>query len=253
MLLHTHSTGSGDPIILIHGLFGSYENLGIIARSLAEHYHVINIDVRNHGLSPHSELMSYPLMAEDLLQTLNHLALPKVSILGHSMGGKMAMEFALAHPERVDKLILADVAPVAYPARHQQILQALNSVPLQQIQSRSEADQYLATYITEPGVRQFLLKSLVKQDEHFSWRFNLATLAKQYPSIISEPQQSGLFSGQTLFIKGELSDYIIAEHKTQILAFFPKAQLKIIQGTGHWLHAEKPAVFTRLVLDFLSA
>lgn len=252
MLLHTHSTGSGDPIILIHGLFGSYENLGIIARSLAEHYHVINIDVRNHGLSSQSEQMSYPLMAEDLLQTLDHLALPKVSILGHSMGGKMAMEFALSHPERVDKLIVADVAPVAYPARHQQILAALSSVPLTQIQSRSEADKYLAKYITEPGVRQFLLKSLIKQEQHFSWRFNLTALTKQYPNIIGEPQQAGQFSGPTLFIKGELSDYIIAEHKQQILTLFPQAKVKIIQGTGHWLHAEKPAVFTRLVLDFLS-
>lgn len=253
MLLHTHCTGSGEPIVLIHGLFGSYENLGIIARNLAEDYHVINIDVRNHGQSPHSDEMSYPLMAEDLLQTLDHLGLPKVSILGHSMGGKLAMAFALANPERVNKLILADVAPVVYPARHQQILAALNSVPLDKIQSRSEADKYLSQYINELGVRQFLLKSLHNQDENFSWRFNLASLTEQYANIIGEPQQHGVFTGNCLFIKAELSDYILPEHKEHILAHFPNAKVKIIQGTGHWLHAEKPAVFTRLVQDFLSA
>lgn len=253
MLLHTHCTGSGDPIVLIHGLFGSYENLGIIARSLAEHYHVINIDVRNHGQSPHSEQMTYALMAEDVAETLDHLGLSKVSILGHSMGGKIAMAFALAHPERVDKLILADIAPVAYPARHQQILAGLTAVPLSQIQSRSDADKHLAHYINELGVRQFLLKSLAIQDDHYSWRFNLAALTEQYSKINGELDQKGSFTGECLFIKGELSDYILAEHKPQILAQFPKAQVKTIQGTGHWLHAEKPAIFSRLVQDFLSA
>ncbi|MGI5310287.1 alpha/beta fold hydrolase [Rheinheimera sp. WS51] len=252
MLLHTHSTGSGEPIVLIHGLFGSYENLGIIARSLAEHYHVINIDVRNHGLSAHSEQMTYPLMAEDLKQTLDHLDLGKVAMLGHSMGGKLAMAFALAYPERVTKLILADVAPVAYPARHQQILAALNSVPLAEIKSRTDADKHLAQYINEAGVRQFLLKSLDKQEQNFNWRFNLTALTKQYDNIIGEPQQNGVFAGPCLFIKGGLSDYILAEHKEQILAHFPQAKIKVIEGTGHWLHAEKPVIFSRLVQDFLS-
>lgn len=253
MLLHTHSSGSGKPVVLIHGLFGSFENLGVIARSLSADYQVINVDVRNHGRSGHSDTMTYALMAEDLAQTLLDLGINKASVLGHSMGGKLAMAFALAYPERVDKLILADVAPVAYPPRHTEILKALTSLDLATLSSRADADTHLRQYIEEPGVRQFLLKSLQKDDDHFSWRFNLTALADNYPAIIGAPLQDGQFNGEVLFIKGGLSDYILPEHKAGIMQLFPNAQAKIIQGTGHWLHAEKPAAFTKLVQDFLSA
>ncbi|MDP5135428.1 alpha/beta fold hydrolase [Rheinheimera baltica] len=255
MLLHTHSSGKFDsratPIVLIHGLFGSYENLGVIERSLSEHYHVINVDVRNHGRSGHSNQMSYPLMATDLAQTLDALEIPQAVLLGHSMGGKLAMAFALKYPERVTKLILADIAPVSYPPRHASIFEGLMAVDLNKLTSRAEADKLLTTHINEPGVRQFLLKSLIKDDNAFHWRFNLTALKQNYSALIDGPQTDGQYDGPTLFIKGGESDYIQAEHRPIIAKLFPNAQAKIIQGTGHWLHAEKPAAFTRLVQAFL--
>ncbi len=253
MLLHTQLTGqSGQPaVVLIHGLFGSYENLGVIARSLSEQYQVVNVDVRNHGRSGHSADMSYRQMADDLAQTLDALELAKVALLGHSMGGKLAMAFALLHPERVTKLILADIAPVAYPPRHNSIFAGLEAVDLAQLTSRAEADKQLAEYISEAGVRQFLLKSLVKDNDSFYWRFNLAALKANYAALIGEPLVQGQYGGPVLFIKGGDSDYILPEHRPAIMQLFPQAQAKIIQGTGHWLHAEKPAAFTKLVQDFL--
>lgn len=253
MLLHTELTGQpGKPaVVLIHGLFGSYENLGMIARSLSEQYQVVNVDVRNHGRSGHSADMSYRQMADDLAQTLDALELAQVALLGHSMGGKLAMTFALLHPERVTKLILADIAPVAYPPRHNSIFAGLEAVDLAKLTSRAEADKQLAEYINEAGVRQFLLKSLVKDNDRFYWRFNLAALKANYAALIGEPLVQGQYSGPVLFIKGDDSDYILPEHRPAILQLFPQAQAKIIQGTGHWLHAEKPAAFTKLVQDFL--
>lgn len=256
MLLYSQTSGqpvSGkDPVVLIHGLFGSFENLGVIARSLSDQYQVINIDVRNHGRSPHSDDMSYPLMAEDLAQTLDELGIKKAVLLGHSMGGKLAMSFALSYPQRVSKLILADIAPVAYHPRHNSIFAGLLSVDLSSLQNRAQAQAALATHISEAGVQQFLLKSLVKNaDDSFSWRFNLQALKANYARLTGEPHIDGSFNGPVLFIKGGDSDYILPEHKERIMQLFPNAQAKIIQGTGHWLHAEKPAAFTKLVQDFL--
>lgn len=254
MLLYTHSSGqhnSSTPVVLIHGLFGSYENLGVIARSLSEQFHIINIDVRNHGRSEHSEQMNYALMTEDLAQTLDALGINHVALLGHSMGGKLAMAFALAYPERVTKLILADVAPIHYPPRHTNVFAGLMAVDLANITSRTDADKQLAEFITEPGVRQFLLKSLIKENDSFAWRFNLAALHDNYNELIAAGAEQGQYLGPTLFIKGGNSDYILPEHKQRITQLFPKAEAKVIQDTGHWLHAEKPAMFSRLVIDFL--
>ncbi|MDR6982774.1 esterase [Rheinheimera pacifica] len=255
MLLYTHISGQQDsskePVVLIHGLFGSYENLGVIERSLSEQYQVINVDVRNHGRSGHSSDMNYQLMAEDLAQTLDSLNIQKAAILGHSMGGKLAMAYAVTYPGRVSKLILADIAPVGYPPRHNSIFAGLNSVDLTQIENRADADKQLAQHIKESGVRQFLLKSLVKEEDKFQWRFNLSALYDNYAELVDNPIDSGSYSGPVLFIKGGDSDYILPEHKATITKVFPAAQAKIIQGTGHWLHAEKPAAFTKLVKDFL--
>ncbi|MBU1554039.1 MAG: alpha/beta fold hydrolase [Gammaproteobacteria bacterium] len=255
MLLYNHISGQAvagqAPVVLIHGLFGSFENLGVIERSLSEQFQVVNIDVRNHGRSDHSDEMNYPLMADDLAQTLDNLGIDTAVLLGHSMGGKLAMAFALKQPQRVSKLILADIAPVTYPARHNNIFAGLNAVKLDAITSRNEADTQLAQHIDEAGVRQFLLKSLIKQEDKFSWRFNLAALQANYQQLIGAPLVKGCYAGPVLFIKGGDSDYILPEHKAQIMQLFPKAQAKVIQGTGHWLHAEKPAAFTKLVKDFL--
>jgi esterase len=251
MILHTQITGQGQVIVLIHGLFGSYENLGVIARALAERYQVVNLDMRNHGRSAWHDTMSYPLMAEDLKETLDYLGLETVVLLGHSMGGKVAMEFALRYPLRVNKLILADISPVQNRARHQDILKALDAIDLAHLQSRQQADQQLAVTIEEIGVRQFLLKSLYKENEQFQWRFNIKALTANYPRLLQAPESTGPYPGPTLFIKGGDSDYLLPEHQTVIQQLFPHSKAKIIMGTGHWLHAEKPVAFAKIVSDFL--
>ena len=235
MILHTHSTGSGEPLILIHGLFGSYENLAGVGRALSDQWQVISIDLPNHGQSPHSEQMNYRSMVADLAETLDSLNIQKCALLGHSLGGKLAMVFALTYPQRVSQLIFA----------------GLNAVTLTKISNRSDADKLMAAHIKEPGVRQFLLKSLEKTEHGFRWKFNLAVLAQCYDELLSAPAEQGSFAGPVLFIKGAESDYILSEHRPQIMQFFPEAQAKIINGTGHWLHAEKPAAFARLVREFL--
>ncbi|MAA93564.1 MULTISPECIES: alpha/beta fold hydrolase [unclassified Arsukibacterium] len=251
MILHSHSTGSGQPLILLHGLFGSYDNLAGIARTLSDQWHVISIDLPNHGQSPHSDTMDYSSMVADLAATLDNLNIARCAVLGHSLGGKLAMAFALAHPERVTELIIADIAPVSYARSHQAVFAGLKAVDTATVANRTEADQQLTKYITEPGVRQFLLKSLHKTEQGFAWRFNLSVLAQCYDQLLSFPEGNAAYSGPALFIKGAESDYILPEHRSQIMQYFPEAQAKIINGTGHWLHAEKPAVFTKLVKDFL--
>lgn len=251
MILHTEITGQGQAIVLIHGLFGSYENLGVIARALAGQWQVVNLDMRNHGRSDRHDSMSYALMAEDVKDTLDHLGLDQVILLGHSMGGKIAMEFALRYPDRVNKLILADISPVQNRPRHLEILSALDGVDLNNLQSRQQADQQLALSITETGVRQFLLKSLYKEDDHFRWRFNIKALIANYQQLLEAPPSKGPYTGPVLFIKGAESDYLLPEHQSLIQQLFPHSKAKVIMGTGHWLHAEKPVAFAKIVTDFL--
>jgi esterase len=251
MILHTEITGQGQAIVLIHGLFGSYENLGVIARALAGQWQVVNLDMRNHGRSEWHDTMSYALMAEDIKDTLDHLGLEQVALLGHSMGGKISMEFALRYPDRVSKLILADISPVQNRARHLEILSALDSIDLNRLQSRQQADQQLALSIAETGVRQFLLKSLYKEDDQFRWRFNIKALIANYPQLLEAPPSKGPYTGPTLFIKGAESDYLLPEHQSVIQQLFPQSKAKVITGTGHWLHAEKPVAFAKIVTDFL--
>lgn len=251
MILHTDITGQGTPLLLIHGLFGSGENLGMIARLLADRFRVINVDLRNHGRSGHSDALSYPLMAADLVETMDALNIPAAAVLGHSMGGKAAMQLALSFPTRVSKLVLADISPVVSQARHLSILDALNSIDLTTLTDRKDADRQLQQGISDAGTRAFLLKSLQKTDLGFQWRFNLAALTAQYPQVLAAPQASGSYDGPVLFIKGGNSDYLLAEHQPQIQQLFPKARAKVIEGTGHWLHAEKSAAFAKITADFL--
>lgn len=251
MILHTEITGQGQAIVLIHGLFGSYENLGVIARALAGQWQVVNLDMRNHGRSDWHDSMSYALMAEDVKDTLDHLGLEQVILLGHSMGGKIAMEFALRYPDRVNKLILADISPVQNRPRHHEILSALDSIDLNNLQSRQQAEQQLALSINETGVRQFLLKSLYKENEQFRWRFNIKALIANYQQLLEAPPSKGPYTGPTLFIKGADSDYLLPEHQSLIQQLFPQSKAKVIMGTGHWLHAEKPVAFAKIVTDFL--
>lgn len=251
MQLNYERQGNGEPIILIHGLFGDLDNLKSISRSLTEQYTVINLDVRNHGQSPHCDAMSYTEMAADVINIAEKEGFDSFHLLGHSMGGKIAMEIALRYPSRVRSLIVADIAPVAYDARHSSIIDALSGIDVDALASRQHADEQLATSIETKGVRQFLLKNLRKDGDRWFWRFNLDALKANYESLIGAPTSDGQFTGPVLFIRGEKSDYVTQEHTQAIATRFPLAKPVTIEGTGHWLHAEKPSEFNLLVSDFL--
>jgi esterase len=251
-LINFSDKGNGKCIVLIHGLFGSMDNLNMVARKLIDNYRVINIDVRNHGYSFQTNSMHYEELALDIITLLDYLAIEHTAILGHSMGGKIAMQTALDYPGRIDKLIVADIAPVAYPAHHTQIIEGLLAINLAEIRSRKQADEQLAQYVDDHGVRQFLLRNLVKNGEQFTFKCHLNYIKNCYPQIMQGYTGNGQFSGKTLFLKGGNSDYLKPEHQTFIKQLFPNSQAKIINGAGHWLHAEKSVVFNRIVNDFLS-
>lgn len=252
MQLHYHRSGQGRPLVILHGLFGTWENLGSSVKALAQEWDVIAPDLRNHGRSPHSDQHSYPLMASDLAELLDQLQLDSVSLLGHSMGGKVAMEFAMTHPQRVEKLIVVDIAPVAYPAHHTAIFKAVKSIELATLKSRSDADHQLRAAVESPGVRAFLLKNLYREEGEFRWRANFDRLEAEYENIAAAPAE-GRFDRPTLFIKGANSNYLLSEYQAAVSARFSAVELKIISDAGHWPHAEKPETFLRIVRKFLSA
>ncbi|MGC8120036.1 alpha/beta fold hydrolase [Marinobacter sp. VGCF2001] len=257
--LNHRITGQGEPLVLLHGLFGSLENLGGIARRLEEEWQLHALDERNHGSSPHTDDMDYPSMAADVVAYLDAQGIEKASLLGHSMGGKVAMQVALSHPERVRALIVADISPVTYKAHHDAILDGMQQLDLRGVKSRTEADTRLAEFVEIPGVRQFLLKNLerIPADQQtdselaFRWRLNLPVIDACYRKLAAAPEGQGPFEGPVLFIKGADSAYIQEKHRDTIRALFPAAELKIIEGTGHWLHAEKPEAFASLCQRFL--
>ena len=251
--LHYKQTGDhGDHVMLLHGLFGSGDNLGALAKSLAAEFRVTQVDLRNHGRSPHSDDMSLSALADDVRVLQHTLNIERSHFVGHSLGGKVAMQLALSAADGVDRLVVADIAPVAYTPHHAQIFAGLQSVELDTLQSRQQADQQLAKFVDDADVRQFLLKSLFRDEDGFRWRFNLPLLAARYPQVLAAPTGTS-FSGQTLFIKGGDSDYIIAEYEATMRQLFPNFEFKMIPGTGHWLHGEKPDVFNALVQRFLLA
>jgi esterase len=251
MLLNFLTRGEGPPLILIHGLFGSASNLGMVARGMSNDFTVYSLDVRNHGQSPHADTMSYSEMALDIIEFMDSQNIESCPIVGHSMGGKIAMQTALDNPHRIEKLAIADVAPVSYPPHHDDTLSGLLALEQAQISSRSQADELLAEHVSDAGIRAFLLKSFKKaEDGQFHWLLNRKAIADNY-SLLGGANHGGPYSGEVLFIKGSNSDYILPEHQTAAMALFPQAQVKVIDGTGHWLHAEKPNIFNKLVLRFL--
>ncbi|MEZ8143962.1 alpha/beta fold hydrolase [Enterovibrio sp. FF113] len=253
MFLNYKIQGEGHPLLLIHGLFGSLDNLGGLARVLAEHYKVYQIDLPNHGQSPRSEQVDYLSQANAVKAFLFQQGLDRVSVVGHSMGGKVAMMLAITCPDLVDQLVVMDIAPVAYQVRrHDAVFSGLNASVQSPISNRKEAEARLAEHIQEPGVRQFLLKSLAKQENgEFGWRFNVNALEVNYSDITDWPA-SGKFDGDTLFMKGADSDYISAQHRDDIERQFPQAKAHVIANTGHWLHAEKPDTVARVITRFLT-
>lgn len=250
-ILNFQQSGTGEQLILIHGLLGSLDNLNMVARGLATDYCITNIDVRNHGYSFHDNDMSYESMTQDIIDTLDHLSIESAHILGHSMGGKIAMQTALTFPQRVNKLVVADISPVEYPPHHQNIIKGLLSLKLKSYENRKEADLALAEYVPETGVRQFLLRNLVKNDNELTFKSNIGFIAQCYSQIMKSCRVDRSFTNPTLFIKGGNSDYINPSHQAIIKQLFPLSKAKIIQGAGHWLHAEKTASFNKIVKDFL--
>ncbi len=245
--------GEGEAVILMHGMFGSYSNLGMVSRYLADHYHTISVDLRNHGDSPHTSTMSYPAMAEDVLTLMDSLGLDRACLLGHSMGGKVAMQMALTYPERVAKLVVADISPVHYGARHDEVLDGLKALDEASIKSRNQAREILESFVSEPGVSSFLLKNVYRlENGEFDLKINLAAIFASYFDELTLPPTGQPFHGPVLFVKGENSPYIQDSHKEEILHLFPKATLKILAKTGHWLHAERPEAFNHIVRDFLA-
>ncbi|MEM7292059.1 MAG: alpha/beta fold hydrolase [Pseudomonadota bacterium] len=250
--LYFKTFGDSDPVLVIlHGLFGSGQNWTSQARSLSEHYRVLLPDLRNHGQSPHDPAVSYPLMADDVRRLLDKLGVESFFLVGHSMGGKTAMRFALDHPNRVEKLAIVDIAPRAYPPHHDTIFSGLSKLDLGAIKSREEASRQLTEAIPEEGIRAFLLTNLKKSGGAFHWQMNLPVLESQYSHIAAPIEASNAYAGETLIIKGGESDYISARDEADFHALFSNLQLKIIANAGHWPHAEKPQVFYKLLLDFL--
>lgn len=239
----------GDWVLLLHGLFGAGDNLGTLAKALAHEFRVVQVDLRNHGRSPHTASMSFESMAADIALLQDTLGIASSHLVGHSLGGRVVMQLALHQAARVKRLVVADIAPVAYAPHHVQILNALKALDLDGIANRGVVDAQLASEVPETGTRQFLLKSLFKDGDHWRWRFNLPVLEASYPAITTA--QSGTpFQGPALFIKGGASDYIVPEYADAIRALFPHFELATIAGAGHWLHGEKPEEFNRLVQEF---
>jgi esterase len=254
MQLRFREQGDGPPLIILHGLFGSLENWGFISQQLAPHFRVISVDLRNHGQSPHDPLMNYSVLAEDLREFMEQRNIPSASLLGHSMGGKAAMSFALLHSECVDRLVVVDMAPRAYELRHENIFNALLALDLQLYETRAEIEKALEPRLPDLSVRRFLLKGLSKtSDGKFEWKFNLRALRGNYPALTAALTVEGTFGNPTLFIRGGESDYIRDADVPEIMRLFPKAKIATITGASHWVHAEKPEEFLSVVREFLTA
>jgi pimeloyl-ACP methyl ester carboxylesterase len=248
-MLHmiSHGSDTGTPLLIAHGLFGSGRNWGVIAKRLSDTRRVIALDLRNHGASPWQDDHSYPALAKDLSEMIDLIGGP-VDLLGHSMGGKAAMVAALSGAN-IRRLIVADIAPVTYDHTQQHLIEAMQALPMDQLSSRTKAEQALSGQIEDPTVRSFLLQSLNLQDH--TWRLNLPALRASMADIIGFPEVSGQFVTQTLFLTGAKSNYLRPEHRPLIKSLFPKARFAKIPNAGHWLHAERPREFEAVVRVFL--
>jgi len=254
MQLNYKTLGEGKPLIILHGLFGSLDNWLTIAKELTENhnYKVYLVDQRNHGHSPHSDEFNYGAMAEDLNEFIEEHGIENPSILGHSMGGKTAMKFALNHADKWDKLIVVDISPKAYPVHHDVILEGLNAIDVHNLKSRGEADKQLAEHISDFGTRQFLLKNLSRRKEGgFEWKINLPVIEKNIEIIGEGMEEQLAIEKDVLFIRGEKSDYIKDEDNILIVQHFPNSKIETIKGAGHWVHAEQPEALLNTVTDFL--
>lgn len=248
-------SSEGKPLLILHGLFGSLSNWGWHSKQLAESFAVYGVDLRNHGDSFHDDELNYQVMAEDVRQLMVRLGIESCYMIGHSMGGKVAMQLALSHPNLIEKMIVVDIAPVAYSATadgHMNVMEGMDSLDFERIQSRAEAEQQLEKFIADDSTRKFVLTNLSrKEDGLYQWRLNLPAIRAHYAQLRDKPIADKPFSSPVLFVKGALSNYIQEQHKAEIIKLFPAATVKIIMQAGHWLHAEKPQAFQKIAMDFL--
>lgn len=252
MRLHFKTAGQGRAVILLHGLFGSADNWFYVTQRLAERFHVFAVDQRNHGQSFHSAEMDYLLMAGDVNDLMASQNLENAFVIGHSMGGKTAMQLALQFPNRVEKLVVADMAPRVYPPAHDPIFAALLALDLPRFQTRQQIEDALAAEIPDLALRRFLLKNLGRNNHGaFQWKMNLSGLAKNYPRLCAPLDLEISFTKPTLFIRGGKSKYIVPSDEPEIYRLFPAAKIQTIAQADHWVHADAPEEFVQMILDFI--
>jgi esterase len=253
MKLNHKIIGSGPPFIILHGLFGMLDNWRTIARMLEDKYQCILVDLRNHGRSPHNNEMNYRVMAEDVLELMIDLHIEHTYLMGHSMGGKVAMLFTLIHPEKVDKLIVVDIAPAKYPFHHAVEIEAIKSIHPSSLKSRNEAEDLLTQKLgSDQATIQFLMKNLSRlPDDGFEWKANMPVLIRNYDKLMAGIVASDTFDKPVLFIRGQRSNSIRDEDWPAILTLFPKASLSTIPNAGHWVHADQPDALKNEVLTFI--
>jgi len=252
-ILHSKILGSGEPLLIIHGFLGMGDNWKTLAKRFSENYEVHLIDQRNHGRSFHEDEFNYEVLVNDLSRYINHYKLAKVNLLGHSMGGKTVMTFAVTYPEKVNKLMVADISPKFYPRHHHLIMEGLSAVDFSQQKSRNEVEEVLKKYIPEMGIRQFLLKNVYWETKgKLGFRFNLSSLIDNIDEVGSALPSLTSFDGKTLFLKGENSGYINNDDTTLIEAHFQNSEIVTVKNAGHWLHAENPTDFYDYVVSFLT-
>jgi len=251
MELFFRKLGQGPPLIILHGLFGSSDNWHSLSKVFAERHTVYVVDQRNHGQSPHDAIHTYEALASDLNEFIDGHQIKNPTLIGHSMGGKVAMNFAIKFPGKIARLIVVDITPKAYPVHHDDILKGLNALPLGQLASRGQADEMLMPFVPEPAVRQFLLKNLARdKNQNFEWRINLPVLEKHIHDMGAALRYEGRFEGPTLFIVGSKSNYFEKGDERTIKGYFPKAEITTLD-TGHWVQAENPQGFAQAVFDFI--
>jgi esterase len=250
--IHSSQAGNGPAVILLHGLFGMGSNLAVMARALQDNYCVYSLDLPNHGRSGWAEGIDIPAMATAILDWMDAQGVSSAALVGHSLGGKVAMTMALQQPQRVSALVVADIAPVEYGVGHQREFAALQAVADAGCQSRKAAHALMSEYLDNEAVIQFLLKNLTRQEDGcYNWRFNLPGIVAGYGAARAAVASAQPYQKPVLFIKGGDSDYIQEKHRTQIMSLFPLVQLKVMPGCSHWLHVENPRLFNSLVRRYL--
>lgn len=252
MKLNFKHFGEGEPLVILHGLFGSLDNWQTIGKKLAENYSVYLVDLPNHGKSPHTDSFNYDQMANAVADFCRDNDLDNITLLGHSMGGKTAMNFAVNHPELLKKLIVVDIAPKKYPPHHDEILAGLLSFNPAEIESRQEADEIMSTKISNLGIRMFLLKNLSRsKNGGYEWKMNLPLLSKEVTKVIDETEIAFPISIPTLFIRGGKSNYILEQDYDTIHSIFPNSSIETVENAGHWVHAENPEKLEELITEFM--